>query len=84
MPWFDRGIHPEFRKAEDRANERVGSGPATPGDRIKQALTTPQSAELLEKFKWNPLVAGHARGTLWWETHPENQLDCFLRKEHLQ
>jgi len=31
------------------------------------------TAELLEKFKWNPLVAGHARDkSLWWETHPES------------
>jgi len=31
------------------------------------------TAELLEKFKWNPSVAGHARDkSLWWETHPES------------
>ena len=45
MPWFDKSIHPEFRKSEDRANQKEDRGPATPGDRIKQALTTPQSAE---------------------------------------
>jgi len=45
MPWFDKSIHPDFRKSEDRANQKEDRGPATPGDRIKQALTTPQSAE---------------------------------------
>lgn len=45
MPWFDKSIHPEFCKSEDRANQKEDRGPATPGDRIKQALTTPQSSE---------------------------------------
>lgn len=45
MPWFDKSIHPEFRKSEDRANQKEDRGPATPGDRIKQALTSAQSPE---------------------------------------
>lgn len=45
MPWFDKSVHPEFRKSEDRANQKEDRGPATPGDRIKQALTSAQSPE---------------------------------------
>ena len=45
MPWFDKAIHPALRKAEDRSQIKEERGPATPGDRIKQALTTPQSSE---------------------------------------
>lgn len=45
MPWFDKSIHPAFRKAEDRSNIKENSGPQTPGDRLKQALRTPQSPE---------------------------------------
>lgn len=44
MPWFDKGIHPEFRKSEDRANQKEAPV-LSAEERIRQTLTTPQSLE---------------------------------------
>ena len=67
------------RVAEMERHNNYTKHPDDPSDdydevHIELAKRELQSTiELLEKFRWNPSVAGHARGkSLWWEGHPES------------